>query len=80
MQRRSDPEASPRMRQPIPPIHLGVHHLTVGLVLPACAMLVLKTEGRSFVLTRRLPIAAALPAVVFLWTSICRLPPRADRS
>ena len=38
---------------------LGVHHVTVGLVLPAFAVLVLVTEGIRFFLSRRLLIAAA---------------------
>ncbi len=38
---------------------LGDHHVTVGLVLPAFAVLVLATEGRKFFASRRLPIAAA---------------------
>jgi len=38
---------------------LGVHHVTVGLVLPACAALVLATEGRKFFSGKRLPVAAA---------------------
>ena len=37
---------------------LGVHHVTVGLILPACAALVLATEGAKFFSGRRLWIAA----------------------
>jgi len=37
---------------------LGVHHVTVGLILPACAALVLLTEGAKFFSGRRLWIAA----------------------
>lgn len=38
---------------------LGVHHVTVGLVLPAFAVLVLMTEGLTFFTSKRLPVAAA---------------------
>lgn len=38
---------------------LGVHHVTVGLALPAFAVLVLATEGPRFFAGRRLPVAAA---------------------
>src|SRR5262249_2521154 len=39
---------------------LGVHHATVGLVLPAFAVLVLRTEGLAFFTSRRLLKAAAV--------------------
>ncbi len=38
---------------------LGVHHVTVGLVLPAFAVIVLATEGRRFFTGRKLPLATA---------------------
>ena len=38
---------------------LGVHHVTVGLLLPAFATLVLLTEGGSFLFSRRLLMAGA---------------------
>jgi tetratricopeptide (TPR) repeat protein len=44
---------------------LGVHHVTVGLVLPALAVLVYRTEGVRFFTSRRLVYAALI--------SICAL-------
>jgi tetratricopeptide (TPR) repeat protein len=38
---------------------LGVHHVTVALTLPACAVLALMTEGRRMFAGRRLLVAAA---------------------
>src|SRR4030095_781869 len=37
---------------------LGVHHVSVGLMLPALAVLVFKTEGIGFFTSRRLLYAA----------------------
>ena len=37
---------------------LGVHHVTVGLILPALAIIVYKTEGAAFFTSRRLLYAA----------------------
>ena len=37
---------------------LGVHHVTVGLMLPAFAVLLLATEGRKLFAGKRLPVAA----------------------
>ncbi|MBI4470444.1 MAG: DUF2723 domain-containing protein [Acidobacteria bacterium] len=45
---------------------LGVHHVTVGLMLPALGLFVLKSEGAAFFRSRRLGIAAlwALPGLL----------------
>jgi hypothetical protein len=39
---------------------LGVHHVTVGLTLPAIAAVVYRTEGLKFFTSRRLPCAALI--------------------
>ena len=39
---------------------LGVHHVTVGLILPALAVLVYRTEGLRFFTSRRLVYAALI--------------------
>ena len=39
---------------------LGVHHVTVGLTLPAIALLVYKTQGWKFFISRRLLFAALI--------------------
>ncbi len=39
---------------------LGVHHVTVGLILPALALLVWKTQGLEFFLSKRLLFAALI--------------------
>jgi len=39
---------------------LGVHHVTVGLILPALAILVYRTEGLKFFTSRRLLYAALI--------------------
>ncbi len=44
---------------------MGVHHVTVGLMLPALAVLVLMTEGKSFFTSKRL-LRAALFAIAGL--------------
>jgi tetratricopeptide (TPR) repeat protein len=57
---------------------LGVHHVTVGLMLPALAALVFSTEGLKFFKSRRL-----LYAALFAFTGLCiyiYLPIAASRS
>jgi hypothetical protein len=39
---------------------LGVHHVTVGLILPALGVLVYRTEGLKFFMSRRLVYAALI--------------------
>src|SRR5437879_338273 len=49
---------------------LGVHHVTVGLVLPAVAVIVYRTEGLRFFTSRRLMYAALIStgALVAVYT------------
>ena len=58
---------------------LGVHHVTVGLMLPALAVLVFKTQGIRFFLSKRL-LNAALCAVTGLLIVYSYLPIAASRS
>ncbi len=58
---------------------LGVHHVTVGLSLPAFAALVFATEGIEFFTSRRL-IYAALFAFAGLFAVYAYLPLAASRS
>lgn len=44
---------------------LGVHHVTIGLLLPALAVLVLSTEGLAFFKSKRLLIAALVSLAGF---------------
>ena len=58
---------------------LGVHHVTAGLVLPACAALVLASEGAEFFSSRRLWIAvgcacAGLGIYIYLPLAAARAP------
>jgi hypothetical protein len=52
---------------------LGVHHVTVGLILPALAVLVYRTEGLRFFTSRRL-LYAALISIGALITVYAYLP------
>ncbi|PZR72991.1 MAG: hypothetical protein DLM73_11840 [Chthoniobacterales bacterium] len=52
---------------------LGVHHVTVGLTLPALAIIVYSTQGRKFFLSTRLLYAAIL-AIAALLTVYSYLP------
>jgi hypothetical protein len=58
---------------------LGVHHVTVGLTLPAIAALVYATQGRRFFTSRRL-VFAALISVAGLIAVYAYLPFAASRS
>jgi len=58
---------------------LGVHHVSVGLMLPAFAALVFATEGIGFFISRRL-IYAALFAFAGLFLVYAYLPLAASRS
>jgi Protein of unknown function (DUF2723) len=58
---------------------LGVHHVTVGLVLPAVAVIVYRTEGLRFFASRRL-VYAALISVGALVVVYAYLPFAASRS
>jgi tetratricopeptide (TPR) repeat protein len=58
---------------------LGVHHVTVGLTLPALAILVYKTQGLRFFTSRRL-LCAALISIVGLVAVYAYLPFAASRS
>ncbi len=58
---------------------LGVHHVSVGLMLPAFAVLVWATEGLTFFTSRRL-IYAALFAFAGLFMVYAYLPLAASRS
>ena len=58
---------------------LGVHHVTVGLVLPAVAVIVYRTEGLRFFASRRL-VCAALISVGALVAVYAYLPFAASRS
>ena len=58
---------------------LGVHHVTVGLILPALAILVYRTEGLKFFTSRRL-LYAALISIAGLVAVYAYLPFAASRS
>src|SRR6266581_2991613 len=58
---------------------LGVHHVTVGLILPALAVLVYRTEGLRFFTSRRL-VYAALISIGGLVAVYAYLPFAASRS
>jgi tetratricopeptide (TPR) repeat protein len=58
---------------------LGVHHVTVGLILPALAILVYRTEGVRFFASRRL-LYAALISIAGLLFVYAYLPYAASRS
>jgi hypothetical protein len=58
---------------------LGVHHVTVGLTLPAVAILVYRTEGLKFFTSRRL-LYAALISIAALIAIYAYLPFAAWRS
>jgi tetratricopeptide (TPR) repeat protein len=60
-------------------LSLGVHHVTVVLMLPALAILVFKTQGVGFFLSRRL-LYAALFALAGLIIVYAYLPIAASRS
>src|SRR5215813_1245538 len=60
-------------------VALGVHHVTVGLMLPALAILVFKTRGIRFFLSKRL-LYAALFSVAGLLLVYSYLPIAASRS
>jgi tetratricopeptide (TPR) repeat protein len=60
-------------------LSLGVHHVTVGLMLPALAILVLKTQGIQFFLSKRI-LYAALFAIAGLLIVYAYLPIAASRS
>jgi tetratricopeptide (TPR) repeat protein len=92
--RREDPVLASPPRRPVPasPRHaslyaaafvfglaLGVHHVTVGLMLPAFAALVFATEGIRFFTSRRL-LYAALFAFAGLFAVYAYLPLAASRA
>src|SRR5436309_13965190 len=58
---------------------LGVHHVTVGLILPALAVLVYRTQGLRFFTSRRL-VYAALISIGALVAVYAYLPFAASRS
>jgi hypothetical protein len=58
---------------------MGVHHVTVGLTLPAIAVLVYRTEGLKFFISRRL-LYAALISIGALILVYSYLPWAASRS
>jgi len=58
---------------------LGVHHVTVGLILPALGILVYRTEGLRFFTSRRL-VYAALISIGALVAVYAYLPFAASRS
>src|SRR5204863_1543351 len=58
---------------------LGVHHVTVGLILPALGILVYRTEGLRFFISRRL-VYAALISIGALVAVYAYLPFAASRS
>ena len=45
---------------------LGVHHVTIGLTLPALGVIVFRTEGWAFFKSRRLALAALVSTVAFI--------------
>src|SRR5213080_46030 len=58
---------------------LGVHHVTVGLILPALAVVVYRTEGLRFFTSRRL-VYAALISIAAMVAVYAYLPFAASRS
>jgi len=58
---------------------LGVHHVTVGLILPALAVVVYRTEGLRFFTSRRL-VYAALISLAAMVAVYAYLPFAASRS
>ena len=58
---------------------LGVHHVTVGLTLPALGVIVYRTQGRRFFISRRL-LYAALLSIGALVVVYAYLPFAASRS
>src|SRR6184192_2845998 len=58
---------------------LGIHHVTVGLMLPALAVLVYRTQGLRFFTSRRL-VYAALISIAALVAIYAYLPFAASRS
>jgi Protein of unknown function (DUF2723) len=83
-----DPVQTPAIRDPdallytaaaIFGLALGVHHVTVGLTLPALAVVVYRTEGLKFFRSRRFAYAA-LFSVAALLTVYSYLPLAASRS
>src|SRR5437867_10529014 len=58
---------------------LGIHHVTVGLILPALAVLVYRTQGLRFFTSRRL-VYAALISIGALVAVYAYLPFAASRS
>src|SRR5947208_15905559 len=58
---------------------LGIHHVTVGLMLPALAVLVYRTQGLRFFTSRRL-VCAALISIGALVAVYAYLPFAASRS
>src|SRR5207302_7043733 len=58
---------------------LGVHHVTVGLTLPAVAVVVYRTEGLRFFTSRRL-VYAALISIAAMVAVYAYLPFAASRS
>jgi tetratricopeptide (TPR) repeat protein len=58
---------------------LGVHHVTVALILPALAVVVYRTEGLSFFLSKRL-LYAALVSLAALVAVYAYLPLAASRA
>jgi tetratricopeptide (TPR) repeat protein len=60
-------------------VGLGVHHVTVGVTLPALALLVYRSEGWEFYKSRRL-LYAALIALAGLFMVYSYLPLSASRS
>jgi tetratricopeptide (TPR) repeat protein len=57
---------------------LGVHHVTVALILPSLALLVYRTQGLSFFTSKKLLIAAVF-SVIALVTIYAYLPLAASR-
>jgi tetratricopeptide (TPR) repeat protein len=85
---KQDPDGAPRVSLGDRPLYaaafvfglaLGVHHVTVGLMLPAMAALVITTEGIRFFRTRRL-LVAALFAFAGVFLVYAYLPVAASRS
>jgi hypothetical protein len=58
---------------------LGVHHVTVGLTLPALAVIVYRTQGLRFFMSRRL-VYAALISIAAMVAVYAYLPFAASRS
>jgi hypothetical protein len=58
---------------------LGVHHVTVGLLLPALGIIVYRTEGLGFFRSRRL-LYAAIVSVIALLAVYAYLPLAASRT